>query len=329
MAVLGALRRPDVVRPRRPRPRHPPVPHRAPPRGDPLSAVTAEIARAWGLECTCCRSPTTRCAPWSTVDPEGEMGFQEYFVRRGSTTWRCSAVRFEGADVARARARGARGHRRRRPGRRSPRPTRSCRSARCWPCPASARRSPPAGADTVAVSPIVAGAALKGPADRLLRELGHEAIGRRGRPRSTPTLAATLVDRRGRRRPGRRVERGRHGLRRSPTPSCPTAERAAALARGRAGMSAEAESCAITLEVLGVAGMPEVAPGDRPGRPHRRRLRRRAGHRAARRRRGGGHPEGRLQGRGPPRGRRPRRSSLAQAAGRARVGARSCGAAAT
>jgi LPPG:FO 2-phospho-L-lactate transferase len=30
-------------------------------------------------------------------------------------------------------------------------------------------------ADTVAVSPIIAGAALKGPADRLLRELGHEA----------------------------------------------------------------------------------------------------------------------------------------------------------
>jgi LPPG:FO 2-phospho-L-lactate transferase len=28
---------------------------------------------------------------------------------------------------------------------------------------------------TVAVSPIIAGAALKGPADRLLRELGHEA----------------------------------------------------------------------------------------------------------------------------------------------------------
>jgi LPPG:FO 2-phospho-L-lactate transferase len=28
--------------------------------------------------------------------------------------------------------------------------------------------------DTVAVSPIVAGAALKGPADRLLSELGHE-----------------------------------------------------------------------------------------------------------------------------------------------------------
>jgi len=29
--------------------------------------------------------------------------------------------------------------------------------------------------DVVAVSPIIAGAALKGPADRLLRELGHDA----------------------------------------------------------------------------------------------------------------------------------------------------------
>jgi LPPG:FO 2-phospho-L-lactate transferase len=29
--------------------------------------------------------------------------------------------------------------------------------------------------DVVAISPIIAGAALKGPADRLLTELGHEA----------------------------------------------------------------------------------------------------------------------------------------------------------
>ena len=36
------------------------------------------------------------------------------------------------------------------------------------------RCSPPARR-VVAVSPIVAGAALKGPADRLLAELGHEA----------------------------------------------------------------------------------------------------------------------------------------------------------
>ena len=47
-------------------------------------------------------------------------------------------------------------------------------------------------ADTVAVSPIVAGAALKGPADRLLRELGHEASVV-GVARLYRDLAATLI----------------------------------------------------------------------------------------------------------------------------------------
>jgi LPPG:FO 2-phospho-L-lactate transferase len=46
--------------------------------------------------------------------------------------------------------------------------------------------------DCVAVSPIVAGAALKGPADRLLRELGHEASVV-GIARLYAPLAATLV----------------------------------------------------------------------------------------------------------------------------------------
>jgi LPPG:FO 2-phospho-L-lactate transferase len=50
-----------------------------------------------------------------------------------------------------------------------------------------ARRS-----DAVAVSPIVAGAALKGPADRLLTELGHEASVV-GVARLYAPLAATLV----------------------------------------------------------------------------------------------------------------------------------------
>jgi LPPG:FO 2-phospho-L-lactate transferase len=44
----------------------------------------------------------------------------------------------------------------------------------------------------VAVSPIVAGAALKGPADRLLRELGHESSVV-GVARLYAPLAATLV----------------------------------------------------------------------------------------------------------------------------------------
>ena len=74
----------------------------------------------------------------------------------------------------------------------SPRRTRSCRSARSWPCPAS-RATLAARRDTVvAVSPIVGGAALKGPADRMLRELGGEAsvveVARRYRD-----VAGTLV----------------------------------------------------------------------------------------------------------------------------------------
>jgi LPPG:FO 2-phospho-L-lactate transferase len=44
----------------------------------------------------------------------------------------------------------------------------------------------------VAVSPIIAGAALKGPADRLLRELGHESSVV-GVARLYRDLAATLV----------------------------------------------------------------------------------------------------------------------------------------
>ena len=47
-------------------------------------------------------------------------------------------------------------------------------------------------ADTVAVSPIIAGAALKGPADRLLRELGHESTVV-GVARLYAPIAATLV----------------------------------------------------------------------------------------------------------------------------------------
>jgi LPPG:FO 2-phospho-L-lactate transferase len=46
--------------------------------------------------------------------------------------------------------------------------------------------------DVVAVSPIVAGAALKGPADRMLVELGHEASVV-GVARLYHDLAATLV----------------------------------------------------------------------------------------------------------------------------------------
>jgi len=140
--------------------------------GQPLSEVTAHLARAWDLEC--------RIVP-VTDDPvrtlvgthDGVLSFQEYFVGRRHAV-EVTDVRFDGASASRpapgvleaiAEAdhvvlapsnpivsigpvlavpgiRDALAHRRQR---------------------------------VVAVSPIVAGAALKGPADRMLAELGHDA----------------------------------------------------------------------------------------------------------------------------------------------------------
>jgi LPPG:FO 2-phospho-L-lactate transferase len=47
--------------------------------------------------------------------------------------------------------------------------------------------------DVVAVSPIIAGAALKGPADRLLNELGHESS-ELGQARINAPFSSTLVN---------------------------------------------------------------------------------------------------------------------------------------
>jgi LPPG:FO 2-phospho-L-lactate transferase len=111
----------------------------------------------------------------TVIDPDGEqeVPFQEYFVRRQHSV-AVSAVRFEGAEAARPA-----------PGVLevidsadavviapsnplvSIDPLMAVPGVRA----AVARRRE----HTVAVSPIVAGAALKGPADRMLTELGHEA----------------------------------------------------------------------------------------------------------------------------------------------------------
>ena len=69
--------------------------------------------------------------------------------------------------------------------------------------------------DCVAVSPIIAGATVKGPADRLLGELGHDVVGRRRRPALRPA-GRHAGHRRGRRRPGRRRQRRGHRGRRGP-----------------------------------------------------------------------------------------------------------------
>jgi LPPG:FO 2-phospho-L-lactate transferase len=140
--------------------------------GAALSTVTAEIADAWELGLRLLPASDDALRTRVTV-PDGEIDFQEYFVHRQHDV-AVSAVRFEGAETA------------------SPAPgvLDAIRTAsRVVIAPSNpivsiapvlavpgvrdaveARR-----ADVVAVSPIIAGAALKGPADRLLRELGHEA----------------------------------------------------------------------------------------------------------------------------------------------------------
>ena len=161
--------------------------------GATLSEVTAEIARAWGVGVSVRPVTDDRLRTMVTVADVGEIGFQEYFVQRRHAVV-VTSVRFDGAASA---------------------------------APAPGVLDVIAGADavviapsnpivsidpvlavpgirdavvarrehTVAVSPIVAGAALKGPADRLLRELGHEASVVGVADLYAPLAAALVVDR--------------------------------------------------------------------------------------------------------------------------------------
>lgn len=139
--------------------------------GDPLSAITRDLTRRLGLECVI--TPVTDDRLRTVVGTEqGELAFQDYFVRRRASD-PVHALRFDGADVAR---------------------------------PAPLVADALAGADvvviapsnpflsidpllsvpgvrdlvrsnrsqTVAVSPIVGGQAVKGPAADILQSLGHD-----------------------------------------------------------------------------------------------------------------------------------------------------------
>ncbi len=158
--------------------------------GAALSQVTAEIVKAWGVGASLLPMTDDRVETRMDVEGEGEIGFQEYFVgRRHSVAVR--GVRFDGADLARP----------------APGVLEALGAADVVViCPSNpivsigpilavpgvrgaveaARRR------AVAVSPIVAGAALKGPADRLLAELGHE-VSVVGVARLYAPLAAALV----------------------------------------------------------------------------------------------------------------------------------------
>jgi LPPG:FO 2-phospho-L-lactate transferase len=141
--------------------------------GAGLAEVTAEITAAWELGLRVLPVTEDRLETRVSVEGEGEIGFQEYFVGRQHNVT-VTDVRFAGAEEAR-------------PG---PGVLDAIAQAEVVViCPSNPIVSigPPLAvpgvraafearrADAVAVSPIVAGAALKGPADRMLRELGHDA----------------------------------------------------------------------------------------------------------------------------------------------------------
>jgi LPPG:FO 2-phospho-L-lactate transferase len=145
--------------------------------GATLSEVTAEVARAWGLALTVVPVTDDRVRTMVTLagddgSPGEEVGFQDYFVARRHAV-PVASLRFAGAAEA------------------TPAPgvldalaaaetivvAPSNPLVSIGPVLAvpgirealTARRE-----SVVAVSPLVGGRALKGPADRLLRELGHD-----------------------------------------------------------------------------------------------------------------------------------------------------------
>jgi LPPG:FO 2-phospho-L-lactate transferase len=158
--------------------------------GATLTEVTGEITEAWGLACRLLPVTDDRLQTRLTLEDGAEIGFQEYFVKlRHSVP--VTAIRFDGAPESR--------------------PTDAALSAivdaevlviapsnplvSIAPVLAvpGVERAVAARRDrNVAISPIIAGRALKGPADRLLRELGEEAsvvgVARRYRH-----LVATMV----------------------------------------------------------------------------------------------------------------------------------------
>jgi len=142
--------------------------------GATLTDITAGITRRWGLDLRLVPMTEDEVATRFTLADGGEeIGFQDYFVGHHHSV-AVSAVRFAGIDSA------------------TPSPgvlDAIAAATRIVVAPSNpivsigpvlavpgirdaiaARRD-----DVVAVSPIIAGGTVKGPADRLLVELGHEA----------------------------------------------------------------------------------------------------------------------------------------------------------
>ena len=137
--------------------------------GEPLSAITAKFAAVWALALAVLPMSDDPVATWLETD-EGPLAFQRYFVQRRCEP-RVSAVRFEGAELARPA-----------PGVIAAimaadavliapsNPWLSVDPILAVPGIRAALQS--CAAPVVAVSPLVEGKAVKGPTVKLMAELG-------------------------------------------------------------------------------------------------------------------------------------------------------------
>ena len=141
-------------------------------RGDRASDITKDIAKAFGIEARIIL-PSDDIVQTKVLTDKGWLTFQEYFVKYRHDV-AISSVRFNGSKEAKA----------------TPgvidvinkaeiviiAPSNPLVSiAPIFSVPEISEAIKARKKDVVAVSPIIAGAAIKGPADRLLNELGHEA----------------------------------------------------------------------------------------------------------------------------------------------------------
>lgn len=159
--------------------------------GATLTEVTAEVCRAWGVvQRLLPMTDQTVATMVLLAGADDEIPFQEYFVRHRHSL-PVGAVRFDGAEVASL----------------TPQAAAAISDAEVVviapsnPLVSIAPVRAMQGVDTalagrrssvVAVSPIVGGVALKGPADRMMEELGHEPTVV-GVARIYAPIAATLV----------------------------------------------------------------------------------------------------------------------------------------
>jgi LPPG:FO 2-phospho-L-lactate transferase len=160
--------------------------------GAGLAEITAEVAAGWGVGVRLLPMTEDPVATRFTLAGGEEITFQDYFVRRRHEV-PVTAVRFAGVELARPG-----------PGvldaletaeRVVVAPSNPIVSIGPVVAVPGVRERLEARRDgVVAVSPIIAGAALKGPADRLLEELGEEASVVGVARRYAPFVGTLVID---------------------------------------------------------------------------------------------------------------------------------------